>query len=98
MRPSRGEPADSGRPVRHVVLGEQSQRAVQPLPPPPLPPETVALACSSQVVPNLLLYPVADEGEAATRMADRKVLHPAAQDRIDIRNHLCDGPRPMTSE
>src|SRR5262249_44770662 len=98
MRLSRAEPADPGRSVRNVVLVEQSQRAVQPLPTPPLPPETMALARSSQVVPNLLFHPVADEGEAATRMTDRKVLHPAAQDRIDTRNHLCDRPRPMTSE
>ena len=49
-----------------------------------------------QVVPNLLLHPVSDIREAATGVAEGKGLHPAAQDRIDTRNHLCDRPRPMT--
>src|SRR4029450_13086927 len=31
-------------------------------------------------------------------MADRKVLHPAAQNGIDAGNHLCDGSGPMTSK
>jgi len=26
-------------------------------------------------------------------VTERKVLHPAAQNGIDTRNHLCDGPR-----
>jgi hypothetical protein len=63
-----------------------------------LPPETVTLACPRQVVPHLLLHPVSDVREAATRVTERKVLHPAAQDGIDTRNHLCRGPRPITSK
>src|SRR5262249_52357817 len=84
-----------GRLVGNAVLVKQSQRAVQPLPIPPLPPETVTLARPSQMVPNLLFHPVADIREAATRVTKRKVLHPAPQDGIDTCNHLCDRPRPM---
>ena len=92
------EPQIRHRLVRHAVLVEQPQRAVQPITTPPLPPEIVTLACPGQVVPNLFLHPVADVREAATRVTDRKVLHPAAQNGIDTRNHVCDGPRPMTSK
>jgi hypothetical protein len=38
--------------------------------------------------PNLLLNPIADERETPTGMTHRKVIHPTAQDRID----LCDQP------
>ena len=31
-------------------------------------------------------------------MAYRKVLHPAPQHRVDLRNHLADGPGPMAAE
>src|SRR5262249_4633736 len=63
---------------------------------PPFPPEAVTLAGPRQVAPNSLLNPVLDIREAAARVAERKVLHPTAQDGIDARNHLCDGPRQVT--
>src|ERR1700731_5224094 len=50
------------------------------------------------MVPNLLLDPVSNVREAPARMADGKVLHPATQNRVDLRNHLADWPGPMTSE
>ena len=57
-----------------------------------------ALACSRQVAPNPLLYPVADVREAATRVARRKVIHPTAQDRIDLLNQIPNGLRAMASD
>src|SRR5262249_560389 len=84
--------------VGDPVVIEQAEVAIHPRSAPPFPPEAVTLACPRQVVPYLLLYPVADVREAATRVAKCKVLHPAAQDGIDTRHHLCDGPGPMTSE
>src|SRR5229473_8384092 len=77
---------------------EESERAVQPRGAAPLPPETVTLAGPHQMVPNLLFDPVANVREAPARMADRKVLHPATQNRVDLRNHLADGPGPMAAE
>src|SRR5712691_8389301 len=82
--------------VGDSVFIEQSEVAVQPRFGPPFPPETVTLACPRQVAPNLLLHPVSDVREASTRVAECKVLHPAAQNGIDTRNHLCDWPGPMT--
>src|SRR5262245_27728829 len=58
----------------------------------------MTLAGPRQVVPHLLLYPVSDVREAPAGVTERKVLHPAAQNGIDTRNHLCDGPGPMTSK
>jgi hypothetical protein len=58
----------------------------------------VTLAGPHQMVPNLLFDPVANVREAPARMADRKVLHPAPQHRVDFRNHLADGPGPMAAE
>jgi hypothetical protein len=37
--------------------------------------------------PDLLFYPVSDVGETPARVADREVLHPTAQDRVDLLNH-----------
>src|SRR6266498_1184708 len=48
--------------------------------------------------PYLLLYPAFDHSETNTRMADPKVVHPAAQNRIDFRNHSLDRPADMLSE
>src|ERR1019366_4338424 len=44
------------------------------------------------------LYPAFDHSKANTRMADPKVVHPAAQNRIDFRNHSLNGPADMLSE
>src|SRR4029434_10939266 len=51
-----------------------------------------------QMVPNLLLDPVSNVREAPARMANRKVLHPATQNRVDLRNLLADWPGPMAAE
>src|SRR5664280_979151 len=48
--------------------------------------------------PYLLLYPAFDHFETNTRMADPKVVHPTAQNRIDFRNHGLDGPADVLSE
>src|SRR5215472_1993999 len=37
--------------------------------------------------PDLLFYPVSDVGETPARVADREVLHPTAQDRVDLLDH-----------
>lgn len=75
--------------IDHLVLVEEPQRSIQPFPAPPLPSEALALTSSGQVAPNLLLYPVSDIREAPAGVADRKVVHPAAQNGID----LLDQPR-----
>src|SRR5262245_56464856 len=84
--------------VDDSVVIEQSEVAIQPRFAPPLPPETATLACPRQVAPNLLLHPASDARKAATRVAERKVLHPAAEDGIDTRNHRCHGSGLMTSK
>ena len=96
MGPRRVEATASRRSVGNPVVMEQPELAIQPCSAPSFPSEAVTLACTRQVVPNLLLHPVSDVREAATRVAECKVLHPATQDGIDTRNHLCDGPGPMT--
>src|SRR6516164_7809691 len=98
MGPRRVEATASRRSVGNPVVMEQPELAIQPCSAPSFPSEAVTLACTRQVVPNLLLHPVADVREAATRVAERKVLHPAAQNGIDSRNHLRNGPGPMTSK
>ena len=50
--------------------------------------QSPTLAGAHQVPPHLLLHPVLDVAEAPTRMAHRKVVHPAAQDRVDHFDHL----------
>src|ERR1700674_4568478 len=82
----------------NAVLREEAERPIQPRFTPPLPAETVTLAGPHQMVPNLLFDPVADVREAPARVADRKVLHPATQNRVDLRNHLADWPGPMAAE
>jgi len=37
--------------------------------------------------PNLLLYPVSDKRKAFARIADGKVVHPTAKDRVDLLDH-----------
>ena len=48
--------------------------------------------------PYLLLDPLFDHSKTKARMADPKVGHPAAQDRIDFLNHFLDGPADMLPE
>src|ERR1700694_5079232 len=48
--------------------------------------------------PYLLLYPAFDHSKTNARMADPKVVHPTAQNRIDFRNHGLDGPADVLPE
>src|SRR2546426_6849395 len=98
MRPFGWEGAVGPRSMGNAVLREEAELPIQPCFSPPLPAETVTLAGPHQMVPNLLLDPVSNVREAPARMADRKVLHPATQNRVDLRNHLAEGPGPMVSE
>jgi hypothetical protein len=50
------------------------------------------------MAPNLHLYPVPEKRETPTRVAYREVLHPTAQDRIDLLNHLPHWLRPKIPE
>ena len=63
---------------------------IQPFPTPPLPSKSLALAGSPQVAPDLRLYPVSNVRETPARVTYRKVLHPAAQDRINLLDQLRD--------
>jgi hypothetical protein len=50
------------------------------------------------MLPYLLLYPAFDHAKTKARMADPKVVHLAAQDRIDFLNHLLYRPADMLPE
>ena len=84
--------------VGNPVLLEESQSSVQPFAAPPLPAVSSTLAGSRQVTPHLLLHPVSDVRETPTRVAKRKVVYPAAQDRVDLRDQPSYRPRTMPSE
>jgi hypothetical protein len=77
---------------------KEPKRAIEPLLTPPLPPEAWALTGSGQVALNLLLYPVSDIREAPAGVADRKVVHPAAQNGIDLLDQLLHGLRTIAPE
>src|SRR5205814_8907064 len=82
----------------HSILMKEPERAIQPFPAPPLPSEALALTGSGQVAPNLLLHPVSDIRETPAGVADRKVVHPAAQNGIDLLDQLLHGLRAISSE
>src|ERR1700693_162495 len=50
------------------------------------------------MLPYLLFYPAFDHSKANTRMADPKIVHPAAHNRIDFLNYLLHGPADMLPE
>ena len=75
-------------PVADAVVAKQPQLRVNPLTTPPLPTETPAFPCTHQMTTHLLLDPVANVFEAATRVTDTKVVSPAPQDRVDSVNQL----------
>ena len=50
------------------------------------------------MLPYLLLYPAFDHAKTKARMADPKVVHPAAQNRIDFLNHFLYRPADMLPE
>src|SRR5664280_1393907 len=70
----------------------------RPFTTPPRPTEAFAAPGTHQMPPYLLLYPAFDHSETNTRMANPKVVHPPAQNRIDFRNHGLDGPADVLSE
>src|SRR5215472_13061767 len=47
---------------------------------------------------HLLLYPLLDQRETSTRIANPKVIYPAPQNRIDSLNHFSHGPANVASE
>src|ERR1051325_8918218 len=67
---------------------EQTERVVQPFPTPPFPTHPLAFTGTHQVPPDLLFYPSFNHREASARIANLKVIHPTAQDRIDLLNHF----------
>src|SRR5713101_979721 len=97
MGPFELEGAVGPRSVGNAVLREEAERPIEPCLGPPLPAETVSLAGPHQMVPNLLLDPVSNVREAPARMADRKYCT-ATQNRVDLRNHLAEGPGPLAAE
>jgi hypothetical protein len=50
------------------------------------------------MAPNLLLHPVLNEAEALAGVSNRKVIHPAAQYRIDQLDHPVDGLGSVAAE
>src|ERR1035441_2323163 len=66
---------------------EHSERAVNPLRTPPFPAHPRTLPGTHHVSPYLLLHPALDHRKTAARIADPKVVHPAAKDRIDLCDH-----------
>src|SRR5215469_7037721 len=80
------------------VTSKQSQCLVQPFPTPPLPPHPLAFSGTHQVPSHLLLYPLLDQRETSTRIANPKVIYPAPQNRIDSLNHFSHGLANVASE
>src|SRR5215472_17126894 len=62
--------------VAHSIAVEQSESVVQPGPTPLLPAEALSFPSMRQMAPDLLLYPIADVGEALARVPHREVVDP----------------------
>jgi hypothetical protein len=62
---------------------KQSKIAIEPTSTPPLPTETRTYSSPHEMSAHLLLQPVSNETEAASGIANCKVVHPAADDRVD---------------
>ena len=43
------------------------------------------------MAPNLLFHPLPNEGEALAGVSDGEIIHPTAQYRIDLLDHLLYG-------
>jgi hypothetical protein len=67
----------------NLVAVKQPQSFVQPTPTPPFPTEAFAFPGTHHLAPDLLFYPVFNELEALAGVSYRKVIHPAAQYRVD---------------
>jgi hypothetical protein len=63
-----------------LVVRQQPQWIVQPFSTPPLPAEPGSSPGPHPMSPDLLFYPVSDPSEAATRIADLKVVHRRTRD------------------
>ena len=75
------------RPSQMVIV-EDSERAMKPLRTPPFPAHAQTLPGAHHVPPNLPLHPAFDHRKAAARIADPKVVHPAAKDGIDRERYV----------
>src|SRR4029450_3020055 len=67
---------------------------------PPCPAEAAALRIAHQMPAHLLLDPIADVGEAPTRMAHLEVVHPAPKNRVYLLDDSSDrlGPRALADD
>jgi hypothetical protein len=77
---------------------KQTKCVIEPLLTPSFPAISLTLSGTHHVPSDLLLYPVFDHSEAATRIAYPKVVHPATKDRIDRFDQAPYGPAGMTTE
>jgi len=73
-----------------MVIVEDSECAMNPLRTPPLPAHPASLPGAHHVTQNLPFHPALDHRKAAAGIADPKVVHPAAKDRIDLCDHALD--------
>jgi hypothetical protein len=71
----------------NAILVKQPQFIVKPAPTPPLPAEAPSFPGPHEMSPHLLLHPVFDKVEASTGVTNGKVVHPAAQRRVDELNY-----------
>jgi len=69
------------------VVVEQLEFVIEPAPTPPLPAETFSASGPHQLSSHLLLHPVFDEAKTPTGVTKGKVVHPAAQNRVDELHH-----------
>jgi hypothetical protein len=69
--------------MAHPKIVEQSKIAIEPASTPPLPAEARTFLSPHEMSAYLLLQPVLNETEAASGIANCKVVHPAADDRVD---------------
>src|SRR5215469_6586383 len=80
----------------HVIAAEQAKRAVQSRCAPLPPPKPASIPGAPQMAPDLQLHPAFNELEAATRVPDGEIAHPAPQDRIDEGHHRLHGLRSIS--
>jgi hypothetical protein len=71
---------------------------MEPCRTPPLPAEAPTIPRSHQMAPHLLLDPPPHKGKAPARVPDPKVVDPAPQLRVDLRDQRLDWPGLVASE
>src|SRR5262249_53586238 len=69
------------------ILLAQAQGVIQPLPPPPLPAEALALPCTPQMTSDFLFHPIFAKAHTPACIASRTIPHPASQDRAHELDH-----------